>query len=80
MRKRYEAEMKRFVEFLSASPFPIPEALKADMIDAFSYRIYDRKGQPISIKDLQVVRRTLRDTLIKARPNRGTPLTVGMRA
>lgn len=61
---KYKNQMQKFADWIASSPATISEARLKDLIDDFTWRLHDGKGQPISLKDLQVVRRTLVHSLV----------------
>lgn len=61
---KYKAQMQKFADWIASSPVRISEARLKDLIDDFSWRLHDGRAQPITITDLQAVRRTLVNSLV----------------
>lgn len=61
---KYRNQMQRFANWIAQSPVQISETQLKNLIDDFSWKLHDNRAQPISIRDLQVVRRTLINTLV----------------
>ncbi len=61
---KYRAQMQKFANWIASSPTPLQPIRIKELIDDFSFRLYDGKANPISIRDLQKVRKTLELTLI----------------
>lgn len=65
MAKRYNLEIGRFVAWVNNAPTgTMPSDMVAQLVDDYLYQLKDwRDGTPISIRDLQAVRRELRQQL-----------------
>lgn len=61
---KYGKQMQAFANWIASSPVRISEVRLKELIDDFSWKLHDRKAQPITLKDLQVVRRTLVNSLV----------------
>lgn len=71
--------MQAFANWIAAAPAQISEVRLKDLIDDFSWRLHDGKGQPITVKDLQAVRRTLVNSLVPmVQGKRKSPIQRGL--